>query len=111
MLHAAHASAPRFRCVLRLTEGMLLPQPPSVIWIDQAEGVFKSGKVKGGGGEPPNRILKHLTVLLKGKGKTSGLVSGCRASDVALALLGPPRLLSRKDGRHQSPPLTGNMAD
>ena len=41
---------------------------PSVVWIDEVEGVFKSGKVKGGG-DPPNRIAKHLKILLEGKGK------------------------------------------
>jgi len=40
--------------------------PPSVVWIDNAESVFTSGKKKGGG-EPPNRILKHLTACLNPK--------------------------------------------
>jgi len=40
--------------------------PPSVVWIDGAESVFTSGKKKGGG-EPPNRILKHLTACLNPK--------------------------------------------
>ena len=48
--------------------------PPSVVWIDECEGVFKSGKVKGGGGEPPNRIAKWLKPLLEGKGKASALL-------------------------------------
>ena len=46
---------------------------PSVIWIDDIESVFKSGKVKGATGEPPNRIAKHLTAVLTPK-KGSGLL-------------------------------------
>jgi len=48
--------------------------PPSVVWVDEVEGVFKSGKVKGGGGEPPNRIAKFLKPLLEGKGKAGALL-------------------------------------
>ncbi len=46
---------------------------PSVVWIDDAETVWRSGKVKGATGEPPNRILKHLTAVLNPK-KGSGLI-------------------------------------
>merc|ERR1712196_737716 len=40
---------------------------PSVVWMDAAESVFASGKKKGGGGEPPNRILKHLIAVVSPK--------------------------------------------
>jgi len=40
---------------------------PSVVWIDEVDSVFKSGKVKGAAGEPPNRIAKHLTAVLAPK--------------------------------------------
>jgi len=46
---------------------------PSVVWIDEVDSVFKSGKVKGATGEPPNRISKHLTAVLNPK-KGSGLI-------------------------------------
>jgi len=46
---------------------------PSVVWIDEIDTVFKSGKVKGATGEPPNRISKHLTAVLNPK-KGSGLI-------------------------------------
>ena len=40
---------------------------PSVVWIDEVDAVFKSGKVKGATGEPPNRIMKQLTAVLSPK--------------------------------------------
>ena len=46
---------------------------PSVVWIDEVDTVFKSGKVKGATGEPPNRISKHLTAVLNPK-KGQGLI-------------------------------------
>jgi len=46
---------------------------PSVVWIGDVDSVFKSGKVKGATGEPPNRIMKHLTAVLTPK-KGSGLI-------------------------------------
>jgi len=46
---------------------------PSVVWIGDVDSVFKSGKVKGATGEPPNRIMKHLTATLNPK-KGSGLI-------------------------------------
>jgi len=46
---------------------------PSVVWIGDVDSVFKSGKVKGATGEPPNRIAKHLVATLTPK-KGSGLI-------------------------------------
>lgn len=42
---------------------------PSVVWIGQAEAVWTSGGKKSakGGGEPANRIVKHLTACLHPK--------------------------------------------
>jgi SpoVK/Ycf46/Vps4 family AAA+-type ATPase len=40
---------------------------PSVVWIDEVDTVFKSGKVKGATGEPPNRIAKQLVAVLTPK--------------------------------------------
>jgi len=40
--------------------------PPSIVLIGEAETVWISGKKKGGG-EPANRILKHLMALLAPK--------------------------------------------
>lgn len=40
---------------------------PSVVWIDDVESVFASGKKKGGGGDAPGRILKFLVELVSHK--------------------------------------------
>ena len=41
--------------------------PPSVLWIDDVESVFASGKKKGGGGDAPGRIVKPLIDLVSHK--------------------------------------------
>ena len=41
--------------------------PPSVLWIDDVETVFASGKKKGGGGDAPGRIIKPLIDLVSHK--------------------------------------------
>ena len=58
---------------------------PSVVWIDDVDSVFKSGKVKGATGEPPNRISKHLTAVRHAE----------EGSNPPRTLLAPPSHLRR----------------
>jgi len=48
--------------------------PPSVVWIDDVESVFASGKKKGGGGDAPGRIAKDLIALVTHKSEKKRLL-------------------------------------